>query len=261
MRKIIFSSLVLLLVGLFLGGSISAKEDINYNNSFASEKEMINYLKEHEVPESKIDLLIEKTRNGEAWDVDIPEKLELVPDSFYAFDIDDDNEEKYYRFDDGSFIYLKLGEGQKYENVPEIPVDDGDITTFGVVRDSFGTLYTNYRVERSAGGATASFVANFYVARYGPSKIYTRSNSDNKYNSPYGGQVRGFGTTGDYYTRMIRDTEYNGQAALFRMYWYTGATVSGSWGGVSGSVPVGGTCNLYLALVNNKMYIASELPF
>lgn len=259
MKKVLLLGVFSLVMFFTTVVTVSAAEnEKNGFEGFQSEEELIDYLKDNEVPNNKIEILVEKSKSGIEWDAYKTEKQDLIPASFYEFDlINDDTEERYYRFDDGSFVKVYVGGGQKQE----VNNSQSDLTPQGVVSDSFGTMYRNYKVQKSVGTTHAYFYANFYVPRYGASMIYTYENSSGLYNSPYGEGISGFGATGNPEKIMVRDVEYNGNAALFRLKWFTQATVSGSWAGVSGSASVGSTCNLYLALVNHKVYIASELPF
>lgn len=224
-------------------------------------KELHKFLANHNVPEKKIKDLIKKTEKGIEWDCYKEENLAKIPSDFYEITLDGNEKERYYRFADGSFVNVYIGGGEVINNYHEPSEESGRM---GIVRsDSFGTLYKNHKVSRIVGTTSAWFYASFYVPRpgYGASMIYTSDNSANLYNSPYGEGIAGFGATGHPDKEMIRDKEYNGNAALFRLYWFTQIEVSGGWGPFGASAPVGTTCNLYLALVNNKVYIASQLPF
>ena len=233
--------------------------EINLYGEFNSKDELTDYLIQHDVPESKIGGLLDKVDNNIPWDCYLEEKVSMIPDSFSEFDVNTDIKEKYFRFEDGSFIEVSVGGGDKIENYKNITKERSAIT------DSFGTLYTNHRVSKFVGTTSASFVANFYVARTGPSQIYTYANSAGLYNSPYDANASGFGLTAPPSIELIREVEKNNQAALCRLTWFNQVTVSAEWSAVyvggGTSLPIGSTCNLYLALINNKMYVDSKLPF
>lgn len=238
--------------------------EINFGE-FENEEGVKQYLEESNVPKEKLDFLIEKLENGILWDCYNEEKLNEVPSDFNCFDISTSIKEKYFRFEDGSFIKISVGGGEEIENYyPEAnvvqPLSDG---TVSINSDSFGVLFVNHKVEKQVGLTIAYFYANFYVARYGASIIYTNENSNGDYNSPFGEGVAGFGVGANPSKEMIRDYENTStsQAAMFRLYWFNTVTISGAWKGIGGTIPVGSTCNLYLALVNNHMYIDSNLPF
>jgi len=258
--------LCLMVVMCFNFASFADTSTPNYGG-FATEKELVSYLSDNNVPKNKIKSLVEKSLNDIQWDCYKEEKLALLPADFYEFDLASNIGEKYFRFEDGSFTKVYVGGGEVIKNYREVSQFDKSNLLSGLnraaVSDSFGTLYKNHRIERIVGTTRAYFIANFYVPRpgYGSSIIYTTDNSNNMYNSPYGEGISGFGVTGHPEKEMIRDVEYNGQAALFRLYWFNQIEVSGGWDGFGASAAIGSTCNLYLALVNNKVYIASSLPF
>lgn len=214
-------------------------------------EELTKFFTENNIPKEKQEILIWKLDNNILWDCYNDEKLKLVPDDFSTIDIDGIDKEKYFRFEDGSFIKISFSKGDKGQVIKNTASPDG-ITPYG-----YGTHYKNHLVSRSAGTTTASFYATFFVSDYNSSMIYTKENSGGVYNSPFGGSVYGFGATGNPSMEMIRERESYGQAATFRMYWFTQATVSGTWGGVSGSISPGGTCNLYLCIKDSKVTIAS----
>ncbi|WP_158661053.1 hypothetical protein [Bacillus kwashiorkori] len=99
---------------------MNAEESNFYSGDFSSEKELISYLDTNQVPLDKINLLIYKSNNGIIWDCNDPEKQKQIPSSFYEFQVDEYTE-KYFRFEDGSFIKISLGGGEKvdvtYKNI------------------------------------------------------------------------------------------------------------------------------------------------
>lgn len=233
----------------------------NLQNSRVITEDLTTFFKQNNIPISKQKILTEKKKKGIPWDCENPEKIKLMPEDFNKFTIDDKVKERVYTFEDGSFIEIAIEPGEVIENAPVAEAKSLEIGTNSIISDSFGTLYRNHKVSKQVGTTYAYFYANFYVSNYDESIIYTSENSNNMYNSPYGEGASGFGLTDNPSKEMIRDKEYMGQAALFRLYWFNQVEVSGEWAGISGSAPIGSTCNLYLALYDHSMYVASQLPF
>lgn len=239
-------------------------------------KEVEKFFNENSFSESQEKNLRKKISNNELLDCYKEENLKNIPDDFNYIDLSDMSQSKKYYFEDGSFIEISVApnseESKKIEitdeNIKDYPMieeslkNDNPIRTRSITNSSYGTLYVNHRVSRSVGLQTASFVANFYQSRYGNSRIY-ESNDGNGYNSPFGEQVSGFGINALASKEMIRAVEdrSTSQGAIFRLYWLTTGEVSAEWKGIGGSMPIGTTCNLYLALVRGQMYVAPELPF
>lgn len=249
-KKVLCTVLTAVLLATSTTVGVLAKENnvMEYN---ISEEELQEYFNENDIPLDKQEILRNKVLNGIAWDCYDAEKVNAIPEEFSYFDINDKDTNRKYIFEDGSFIEISINPGEN----SQIEDNERKITS-----SSYGTLYTNHKVSKTVGLTSTYFYANFYVARYGESRIYTEADG---YNSPYGEGVSGFGVTQNPSKEMIRKVEdTNGsQAALFRLYWFNKVEVSGTWGAVSGTLPIGSTCNLYLALIRNKMYVASELPF
>ncbi|MGL5379742.1 hypothetical protein [Clostridium sp.] len=244
----------LTLTGIFMTVSESANASTLLNNDhektimnygFSSDDELEQFFLENDVSIEKQIILKEKIENNEPWDCYKDGAENLLPKDFSYFDINDTETNKRFTFEDGSFIEINI---EPSKNSREI------------VSDSYGTRYTNHKISRQVGGTKAWFYANFYVARYGPSSFWTEAEG---YNAPYGEGISGFGATGNPTKTMIRKSENTStkQAALFELRWFNQITVDGSWAGIGGSAPIGSTCTLYLALVNNKMYVDSSLPF
>lgn len=259
MKKILA---IILATMLTIGGlgtvTASASTEIGKNKEDIfeyqiSNEELQQFFIENDIPIEKQEILNKKVENQEAWDCYKANAEALIPDEFSYFDINDEVTNRRYVFEDGSFIEVNINPTEQ-SDIKE------NINSRTTISDSFGTFYSNHKVQRTVGLTSAYFYANFYVARYGPSSIYTESDG---YNSPYGEGVSGFGVTANPQKEMIRKTESTStkQAALFRLKWFNQVNVSGSWAGVGGSAPIGSTCNLYLALVNNRMYVDSTLPF
>lgn len=263
MKKKKITSLILgllLTVGMAIPTSASMRTNVAIQpEANMSAAELVQLFDENNVPENKRGILTEKLEDGVLWDCYDAEKAKLVPEDFSSIDIGEGTREKSYRFEDGSFMSISVGptENSKVEKNVLPLTEEGVPDTAGM----YGNTYVNYAVRRELGGQQASFIANFFVSDYNTSMIYTSENSNGVYNSPYGERVWGFGDVLQPRMITIRERESYGQAALHRMTWITKKTVTGSWGGVGGSVNVGGTCDLYLALINSKIHISSVLPF
>lgn len=219
-------------------------------NPFTTREETLNYLTENNVPIDKQTILMDKLDKDILWDCYNPEKVSQIPEDFYIFRLDDPiNNDRYYRFEDGSFIAINT-EGS-----------DDSSKTRAIISDSYGTRYTDHRVSKSVGLAQAGFRSDFYVARYGTSSFIGDGN-------PWDQYATGLGCSGTPSIQTIRLREeiaspYN-RAAMIRIYWQATTNVSVSWPtkGVTlgATIPVGTTMSLYLALVNNAYYVDSQLP-
>lgn len=248
--------------------------ELENNNAIYSEitdSELQTFFDENSVPKEKQSILREKVEKNILWDCYETEKINNIPEDFSYFDINNKSKEKYYRFEDGSFIKISVNSGEvknikTKDDLIKYNIEPGNrIMPRKVVSDSFGSLYTNHKIQRSVGLTSAYFYANFYVSNpyYGGfSRIYTDTDGIG-YNSPFGLGASGFGLDGNPNGQLIRAVEdrNSSQAAMFRMYWFNKKTVSGSWAGISGNAPIGSTCNLYLALIRGNMYVDSKLPF
>lgn len=255
----------LLATGLIIGSLFSATAPIvNADQSEVQaldgnqklEVQMINednlnaYFKEHNVPEDKQLILLEKLENGIAWDCDNPAILKNMPQDMNELDLANGETEKYFRFEDGSFVKIA------FESI-----DSNN--SRAIQTDSFGTLYTNHKVSRIVGSLKASYIINAYIPKSGAGRIYTMENSDKMYNDPYGADVNGFGLQNDPQLKVVRDIENttSKQAALVDLAWRVSSTVSAGWNGNGVSIPVGGTAHLYTAIRSGKMYVSPTLPF
>lgn len=255
----------MLAIGLIIGSLFSATssvvnaeqsevQDLDINQKLKvqmiSEDNLDAYFKEHNVPEYKQVILLEKLENDIAWDCDSLEKLKNMPPDINELDLVNGETEKYFRFEDGSFIKIA------FESI--------DTNNSRVIQtDSFGTLYTNHKVSRLVGSLKASYIINAYIPKSGAGRIYTKQNSDNMYNGPYGADVNGFGLANDPQLIVVRDLENttSKQAALVDLAWRVSSSVSAGWNGNGVSIPVGGTAHLYTAIKSGKMYVSPTLPF
>lgn len=264
-KKILSLLLIITMLLSTMVLNVSASDN-NYDElgGFKSEAELMEYFTDNSVPTSKQEILINKLQNRIAWDCYNPEKVKLVPEDFSWFEAPDKVQEKYFRFEDGSFIKVSIGGGETIKNYSPDQFSTRTVTT-----DPYGSLYVNHKVSKTVGLTNAYFYANFYVARpgFGSSKIYTYDNSSGRYNAPFGEGITGFGVTASPTKVMIREVENTStsQAAMFRLVWFNQVTVSASWtigiAGGGGTAPIGSTCSLYLALINGRVYIDSGLPF
>lgn len=268
MKKLLSIMLsVVLCIGLF-STSATAATPVKFKQIEAklTDAELQSMFDKNNVPKDKQKILREKLEKGELWDCYNEEKVKEMPSEYRFFDPFKKYQEKIYRFEDGSFIKTSLTQGE----VTEINSNTSDrniITPSDVEQDSFGALFTRERIEKTVGATYALYYANFYVSRYGNSKIYTLENSGGKYQGPYGEEIRGFGITEQPTKDMIREEENRDASlsALFRLYWFTQIEVSASWGAhgfeIGATIPAGSTCSLYLALIRGQVYIASQLPY
>lgn len=274
-RKFLSVTLSMLLLSSTVVMAEPIEEKVTYDKTRTE-----NFLENNNFTEEQKETLRKKIENNELLDCYKEENLANIPDDFNHFDLSDGSQSKKYYFEDGSFIEISFAPASEDSKKIEITKDnienfsmideplatsttnDLSIRPLGVISDSYGTLYTNYKVYRQVGDQSAFFYGNFYQSRYGNSRIY-ETDDGYGYNSPFGEQADGFGIDAYPVKEMIRAVESRStsQGAIFRLKWLTTATVSGGWSHLSGSIPIGTTCNLYLALVRGQIYIDSRLPF
>ncbi|MGL5380449.1 hypothetical protein [Clostridium sp.] len=247
---LILSCLILSPISTVKATTLDSNIKLENIKPFDSTDKYIEFFNENNVPKDKQDILLNKLDNDILWDCYNPQKTSEIPEDFYAFDIDDPvNNKRYYRFEDGSFISIET-EGSAES-------DKGRSTT----SDSFGTMYKDHMVSKQVGLAGAGFRADFYVARYGTSSFVGDGNIWDRY-------ATGLGCSGLPAIEKVRLAEEvaspNNRAAIVRIYWQSVSNVTVSWPTkgftVGASIPVGATMSLYLALVNNKYYVDSQLP-
>lgn|GEM_PF-4813778 len=170
----------------------------------------------------------------------------MIPSDFFVFDPQlAGNEEKYYRFPDGSFISVgtELGRTNK-------------IQPLGSSTDEYGTTFWDFKVSKTVGTASAYVYADFLLANYEKgykSKIFNL----------YGANASGFGVTDTPNTEIIRPSEdlEKGRSALARSYWFSKANLKFSWEGNGIDTTVGTTCSLWLGAIRGKLYVDSKLPY
>lgn len=219
-----------------------------------SESDLRDFFISNKVSSEHQKVLLEKLENNVLWDCYNEEKVNLIPKDFWAIDLDGAEKEKSYIFEDGSFIKIGISKDENSKVIKNVPDPNSATYDLDSRHGLYGTQYTNHIVHRYTATQSAWFYATFFVSDYNSSMIYTSENSMGTYNSPYGESVQGFGVTHPT-LEIIRERESYRNAALVRMYWTTNVTVGGAWGGASGNVGVGGTCNLYLSLINSTVYI------
>lgn len=269
--KFLLATLSFLLLSSNVAMAETDETKVTYNK-----KEVEDFFNKNNFSENQEKNLREKIANNELLDCYKEEKLKNIPDDFNYINLSNMSQSKKYYFEDGSFIEVSVAPNSEKsekieitdENIKDYPIieenlkNDSNINARSITSDTYGTLYVNHKVSRSVGLQSASFIANFYQSRYGNSRIY-ESTDGNGYNSPYGEEVSGFGINSLASKEMIRALEdrNTSQGAIFRLYWLTTGEVSAEWKGIGGSMPIGTTCNLYLALVRGQIYIAPDLPF
>lgn len=204
-------------------------------------EEMVNYLLGHSVPEEKIEILLKKLANDEPWDCYKEEKLKNVPSDFDSFELNDGEDQvKYYRFEDGSFLLneLRATESSTYE--------DKEIEVFerGVSNTSYGSQYTDYKISKTKGAITGSFIADFWRARSGCGA--------SEITNVYRPRISGGTTDGSASVNIDRSREdliYKAPAQ---------ATLSFALNVSISGIPVGVTQFISLKLMNGSMNIVWE---
>lgn len=259
------------IIGASLPLSSSAEEEVvaNQNASSAVTEGSINlqdvnhvtginlnhFFNENNVPLDKQETLIKKVKNNEPWDAYKPESLKQIPNDFYSFDPSKGDQEKYYRFEDGSFVKLAV-EGGTSKLVYSNTKQSGSIGTNGSWSGATGTEYWDIKISKSVGTAvSAQFYADFFVGLpgFGVSKI----------TNIYSPDATGFGVSETPKTSIIRSTEdtLRSRAALAESHWFSNVKLNFSWSGIGTDTNIGDTCYLYLAVVNGSVYVDTKLPY
>lgn len=149
--------------------------------------------------------LINKKLNGELWDVENPEKLQQVPESFYILNFNNPFEKKTYTFEDGSVLELSHSQtlpssrkviSNAYSTVWQ---EEAVKATYGLMR---ATIYVNCEWTRSIGPKIRNFTdSNIYTFNVGGSVSTTNMNINSStsavgkisvYNSLYWGKQADF---------------------------------------------------------------------
>lgn len=206
------------------------------------------YFEENNIPKEKQQILLDKLESGELWDCYNEEKVKNIPEDFFALDPLNLTHEKTYTFPDGSTIEVAL----------EIPEDqyNRNIETYGSQSVTGGIEYWDIKIDKTIGLLKAWFYADFFVSNTTskPSVIH----------DVWGANVSGFGVVDKPSLTIQRKTEdiAKSRSALAYSQWLTQVTISGGWGDyVSGSIPIGSTCNLYLGLIRGKVHVSPTLPY
>lgn len=238
LRKILVFLILSITIVIYNGANNNTVNAQINDNQFFNKEIVKNYLLEHSVPDEKVEILLKKLDNNEPWDCYQEEKLKNVPSDFDSFELNGGEEQvKYYRFEDGSFLLneLRTTEDSTYE--------EKEIITFerGVSNTAYGSQYTDYKISKSIGMITASFYADFWRARsgHGASQI----------TKAFKGNVTGFGSNGSntvQIERAVEDLIYKAPALASLQFKLT-ASVEG--------MTAGTTVYLVLALKNGTMNI------
>jgi len=225
MRTKLFKTGLLLMSSLTLGAALAPSTTVfaNSSNEYITENNSINLS-----------------------DAEKPEALEEVPDYYKSLsleEIESGINEKIYTYPDGSTFEISIED--KNQN---------QILSRAVSNTAYGSRYTNHQFTFRRGTQVASMRIDGYLARqgYGSSKI----------ENAFGGSTSGFGTTGANQLKIIRNTEDTAlsRSALAELKWSVGGNVGGSWGYLSGSIPKGSTCFMYVALIKGQVKVSDRMP-
>lgn len=260
-RLVSFSLSVLLFLGVALpvqatNVSKSSKSAVQSqvqkkNVNGIKEKDLQKYFEKHDISKDKQKKLTEKVKKNELWDCYKQEEQSKIPEDFFLIDLNSTNHKKTYTFDDGSIIEVSVEVPEEQLNRS---VNSGDIMLFGSREINGGTEYWDVKIDRMVGALVAWFYADFFVAPEGTPSYIT---------NVFESGITGFGATENPTEAIIREKEDidKSRSALAASTWFVQAEVSGSWGWFSGSIPVGSTCKLYLALIRGKVYVDTKLPY
>ena len=239
-------SVVLLFTSL---GVVSASNVQSTDINGVQGIDLNQYFVDNHVPEEKQALLKEKVKNNELWDAYKPEMQQQIPSDFYAFNPQLGDQEKYYRFPDGSFVNVSTEVGTTSK-------DPGRIEPFGSSTDQYGVTYWDFKTEKVVGLIRSHVYADFFLAFPGngyKSKIFNL----------YGAEAFGFGLDGNPSTEIIRANEAleKERSALARSYWFSKANLSFSWGKTGVNTSIGSSCSLWLAAIRGTLYVDTQLPY
>lgn len=180
-------------------------------------------------------------------DAEKPDALEKVPEYYKSLSIDEINNgitEKVYVFPDGSTFEISIEDKNDFN-----PRQSRKVTT-----TSYGARYNNHEFTFKRGTQRAAMRIDGYLAREG----YGMSQIDNA----FGGSTSGFGTTGANTLKIIRTKEdtLKSLSALAELTWTVSGTIGASWGGLSGSIPKGSTCHMYVAFIRGQVKVSDKIP-
>jgi len=204
------------------------------------------YIESENISVEQAEILEYKTTNEIPWDVNNPEKFEAMPEEYRTISLDEIAEgitSKEYMFEDGSIFRISIGAHQE---------DPFVITPMSVTNYSYGSQYNQQLFTMTRGYLTASMRITGWLARpgFGYSNI----------TEVYQGAVSGFNISGAPTAWIVRRDESSGRAALAEMSWFNSASITGSWGGVSGSLTAGRTFFMYVAFINGNIYVSDNVP-
>lgn len=262
------------LMACFLLINVTYAQDLPKNNyhGFETKEKMIRNLEENNVSKEKILLLVEKTENNEPWDIDKQECIDSIPKDFYVFDPKEGSQERYYRFDDGSFVKIsnemlqevELNIDNKTEQFLSRNMEKNiassiflDLKNNGVSPSSVehGTGYAHYydfKVSHSVGAMYAEMYVEFYNIQNGNDEIIS--------SGCYGPNAYGFGTLGQMPTiDIVRNKEDSARNrwALANANWYVNHRIDTMWGGSD----LSGTYYLWLGVGNDRYVVSPRLPY
>lgn len=248
------SSMLLLSIALLFVCLGTASASSYENTSMTSQSFDINgiqdinleqFFQENFIPKEKQALLKEKIEKNKLWDAYKPEMQKLVPSEFFVFDPKLGDQEKYYRFPDGSFISVSTEAGT-----------NSRIQPLGSSTDEYGTTYWDIKITKRVGTASAYVYADFFLGNY--SKGYK-----SKIFNLYGANASGFGVTETPNTEIVREVEdiEKSRSALARSYWFSQANLNFSWEGNGIDTSVGTTCSLWLGAIKGNLYVDTKLPY
>lgn len=241
---------LLSIVLLFTSLGVVSASDVQYTDVNGVQGiNLDQFFVENLIPQEKQVLLKEKVKNNELWDAYKPELQQQIPADFFAFDPQLGDQDKYYRFPDGSFIYVGTEVGTTSK-------DPGMIQPFGSSTDQYGTTYWDFKCTKTVGTASAYVYADFLLTFEGngyKSKIFKL----------YGANASGFGVTDTPSTEIVRGEEdlNKSRSALARSYWFAKTDLNLSWEGNGINTSIGTTCSLWLAAIRGKLYVDSKLPY
>lgn len=274
MKKLYFIGISLfLMLALISTLFVTSYADINYN-VFSSQEQLAKYLKENRVPNDKQKILIEKVKNNTLWDCYNEDMISQVPKSFNEFDPQKGSQERYYRFEDGSFIKIeatlqqevliqnsqesrreikaKIKSPAALEQALAISESIPSMQPFGTEHGTGYVRYYDWKIEKRVGTMYAYYYAEFFIVDDGPDSIV---------DSAYSPSASGFGELSSMpeftYVRLSEDV-IRSRYALMYSSWIVNYNLSTPWGGAS---LAGSTCYLYLAVGNNRFYVDNVLPY
>ncbi|MCT4619080.1 MAG: hypothetical protein N4A62_06800 [Marinisporobacter sp.] len=289
-KNIILSLAVFILFSMFISSNsvFAQRGNTEYAPGFKTKGNLIEYLRENQVPNNKQSILINKIENNQKWDCYNQKKLNLIPKDFYKFDPTDGSQTRYYRFNDGSFVKVEAVlenkiriDGSKKSNallkrkiknktdLNEVlslksknsnnhlsnfgyTLPESTLTTYGYESGSGYSWYWDWRIAKTVGAQSAYFFAEWVNVVDGPDYLIP--------SGCFSGNVTGFGEV-NYKTVIVereKEDERRHRYALVRQDWTANYAIDTPWGG--GSI-AGGTFSLWLGVGNDSYYIDDDVPY